>query len=166
MNRRLCERSIWGISAVALILTARQIRANGAADDSTRRGRPGTLVRSTPSSSALEMFDADSLDSAAGRVIAHDPFRLARKPATVAFSIAPNGVVGPPVPAAPPVRIALQGTIGGPPWRAIIAGIPGHDGTIIVSSGDTLGGVSIRRVSRDGVTVRVKDSTWTLTLTK
>ena len=114
----------------------------------------------------MTMFDGDLLDSAASRVVAHDPFRLERKPASVAFSIAPNGSVGVPPPSGPPVRIALQGTIGGPPWRAIVSGIPGHDGTIVVSSGDTLGGVTIRRVDRDGVTVRVKDSTWTVTMAK
>ena len=146
-----------------LALTARQvIRA--------RRGEGNNMFgafRSQPArASAMTMFDADLLDSAASRVVTHDPFRMERKPANVAFSITPNGGVGVPVPSGPPVRIALQGTIGGPPWRAIVSGIPGHDGTIIVSSGDTLGGVTIRRVDRDGVTVRVKDSTWTVTLAK
>ncbi len=152
------------MTVAILVLTGQQvIRARHARDNGivtmTSRGR----AMGVP---AMTMFDGDLLDSAASHVVTHDPFRLERKPANVAFSVAPSSVVGVPLPSGPPVRIALQGTIGGPPWRAIVSGIPGHDGTIIVSSGDTLGGVTVRRVDKGGVTVQVKDSTWTVTLAK
>lgn len=117
-------------------------------------------------SPAVRMFDRDTLGSAAARTAEHDPFRLERRPASVAFSTTPIGPAMPQTPAAPTIHIALQGTIGGPPWQAILSGIPGHDGTAVVHGGDTLGGITIRRVSRDSVVVRVKDSTWTVTLAK
>lgn len=115
---------------------------------------------------AVKMFDKDTLDRAATRTAEHDPFRLERRPASVAFSTTPIGPAVPQAPAAPTIHIALQGTIGGPPWQAILSGVPGHDGTTIVRSGDTLGGIAIRRVSRDSVIVRVKDSTWAVTLAR
>jgi len=163
VTRRGWEKSLWAMTAAILVLTVRQIIR-------TRHAQGGATVTAvsrsrTVKAPAMTMFDGDSLDSAASHVMTHDPFRLERKPANVAFSIAPPAIVGAPPPG-PPVRIALQGMIGGPPWRAIVSGIPGHDGTIMVSSGDTLGGVTIRRIDRSGITVRVKDSTWTVTLAK
>jgi hypothetical protein len=155
---------MWIAAAAVAALTIREA-LHGKRDEGSDStiGRLATIARSDP---AMTMFDGDSLDSATTNAAAHDPFRLDRHPATIAFSVAPQGVIGPPVPTAPAIRIALQGTIGGPPWHAIISGVPGHEGTVVVSSGDTLGGISIRRVNRDSVTVRIKDSTWTVTLAK
>jgi hypothetical protein len=151
------------MTVAVLVLTARQvIRARRAQDDGVVAKVSRSRLAGGP---AMTMFDGDSLDSAASHIVTHDPFRLERKPANVAFSIAPPAIMGAPPPG-PPVRIALQGMIGGPPWRAIVSGIPGHDGTIMVSTGDTLGGVTIRHIDRGGITVRVKDSTWTVTLAK
>lgn len=163
MSRRRWEQVIWiAASAVILLAARRTMRAKlgGASDVVAVRLHPRT-ASTTP---ALAMFDSDSLDSAAVRIVTHDVFRLERKSATVAYSIMPGGVIATAAPVTPAIRIALQGTIGGPPWHAIISGVPGHDGTIVVSAGDTLGGVTIRRVNRDSVTVRVKDSTWTVAL--
>lgn len=165
MTRRRWELVIWAAVAAVILLAVRQtVWANsGAPDDPSNNQRAVSNAHATP---MLAMFDGDSLDSAVAKVITHDVFRLERKPATVAYSITPTGPAAPPVPTVSAIRIALQGTIGGPPWRAIISGVPGHDGTIVVSAGDTLGGVTIRRVSRDSITVRVKDSTWAVTLGK
>ncbi len=163
MNLRRWERVIWGAIAAVLLLGARQtVRAYGRAPIDGHNARP--VRQRAGTTPALVMFDGESLDSAATLVVAHDVFRLERKPATVAYSVTPTGFIAPSAQTTPTIRIALQGTIGGPPWHAIISGVPGHDGTIVVSAGDTLGGVAIRRVNRDSVTVRVKDSTWTVTL--
>lgn len=164
MTRRSWERTIWTLTAMIVAVTIRQTV-------SARRSPNGVssshvLLARTPTAPAMTMFEGDMLDSATSQIMAHDPFRIERKPANIAFSVAPNGAQTMPAPAAPLVRIALQGTIGGPPWRAIISGVPGHEGTVMVSSGDTLGVVVIRRVNKDSVTVRVKDSTWTVTQAK
>jgi len=163
MSRRGWERAIWlVVSGVALIAARRIMRpdVNVTGDAIATRPHPPTVAAAR----TLVMFDDESLDSAVAQTVAHDVFRVERKPATVAYSLAPGGFIAPAMPAAPVVRISLQGTIGGPPWSAIISGIPGHDGTVVMSTGDTLGGVAIRHVGRDNVTVRVKDSTWTVTL--
>jgi hypothetical protein len=164
MNRRHVERGLWTVTVLVFVLICREvILANR--NDVLATGINGRVLGSG-AIPKMAAFDSDSLDSATTHTVTHDPFRVDRKPAMIAFSMAPSGVAGPPVPPAPIVRIVLHGTIGGPPWHAIISGIPGRDGTIVVSSGDTLGTVAIRSVNRDGVTVRVRDSTWTVTLAK
>jgi hypothetical protein len=165
MNRRRWEAAIWIGATALLLLTARQL-LHGNGNASGDYSNNGNVVRAAFITPALVMFEGDSLDSAVANVVTHDVFRLERKPATVAYSNAPAGVVGAPTPVIPAIRIALQGTIGGPPWSAILSGIPGHEGTVVVSAGDTLGGVSIRRVNRDSVIVRVKDSTWAVTIAR
>jgi hypothetical protein len=164
MKRRQLERGLWIITVLVLGLIGREVvlayRNNVVAMPvSGHTTGSGAIPK-------MAEFDSDSLDSATSQTITHDPFRVDRKPAMVAFSIVPSGIGAPPVPAAPIVRIVLHGTIGGPPWRAIISGIPGRDGTIVVSAGDTLGTVTIRRVNKDGVTVSVRDSTWTINLAR
>ena len=165
MNRRSLERLSWMVTATVLVLFAHEmllLDRGGSHDGPIGRG----VMQNSPRMPALIMFEVDSLDSAASHIVAHDPFRLERKPASVAYNTSPTGIVATVAPVIPMLRIALQGTIGGPPWHAIISGVPGHAGTIIVSSGDTLGGISIRKVNRDSVTIRVKDSTWTVAMTK
>lgn len=161
MTRRTLERLLL-ISAAWVGAIGAQHYANGRLKDDFRR----LAALRVPPLPAVRMFDRDTLDSAATRTAEHDLFRLDRRPTSVAFSTAPMGPAVPQPPMGPAIHIALQGTIGGPPWQAILSGIPGHDGTAVVHSGDTLGGITIRRVSRDSVVVRVKDSTWTVTLAR
>lgn len=162
MKRRSIARVTWLGAAVVLVIAVDDISRPGwttiqASQIETRRFSPRVLPR-------IAMFQEDSLDNAATYIVAHDPFRLERKPALVAYSVTQPGAALPPVVQQPAIQIALHGTIGGPPWRAIISGVPGHDGTIVVAPGDTLGGVTIKNVTRDGVTVRVRDSSWTVNL--
>lgn len=157
MTRARWERLLW-VAATAVGVVA-YTRLHSRPNDASQM--PIGTVGADPT---VGMFDADTLDKAAERVIARDPFRLDRHPASVAFSTTPSGAPGPIMPPQPAVRLVLHGTIGGPPWKAILSGIPGHDGTTLMSTGDTLGGVLVRRVARDSVLVRVKDSTWAVTM--
>lgn len=157
MTRAQWERLLWMTSAVVAVVA--YTRLHGHPNDD-----PQMPVGTIGADPTVGMFDADTLAKAAERVVARDPFRLDRHPASVAFATTPSGMPGPIVPPQPAVRLVLHGTIGGPPWKAILSGIPGHDGTTLMSTGDTLGGVLVRRVARDSVLVRVKDSTWTVTL--
>lgn len=162
MKRRSLARIMLLATAAVLVITVDDISRPGwgtvqAGQVETRRFAPRILP-------TVAMFRTDKLDSAAAYIVANDPFRLERKPSLVAFSVTQTGVLPPPMVQQPAVQIALRGTIGGPPWHAIISGIPGHDGTIVVASGDTIGGVAIKDVSQSGVTVRVRDSSWTVNL--
>ena len=103
----------------------------------------------------------DSLDDAAATIVANDPFRLSNKPTSVRFLAAASGVV-PSVEVRP--RFALRAIIGGPPWSAIVEGIPGQEGGIVVSAGLAVGAVRIGRITRDTVVVQAPDTTWKLTL--
>lgn len=155
--KRYLERSLWFGAFAALCLTAASGRKHSTMRDGLRHSRPQPDL-------GVTMFDEDTLTAAAERTTQTDPFRAERHPASVAFSMTPIGITAMPIPAGPPLRIALRGTIGGPPWRAILSGIPGHDGTVLLSPGDSLGGILVRRVTRDSAVVRVKDSTWAVAI--
>lgn len=151
------ERSLWFGAFATLCFTVVSNRAHSTTpyDPHHSRSQPDRGVT---------MFDEDTLTAAAERTVQSDPFRADRHPASVPFSMTPAGSSAPLIPAGPPLRIALRGTIGGPPWRAILSGIPGHDGTVLLSPGDSLGGILVRRVTRDSAVVRLKDSTWAVAI--
>jgi hypothetical protein len=58
---------------------------------------------------------------------------------------------------------ALKAIVGGPPWQAIVDGIPGQPSGTIVSNGMTIGKLTIRGVTRDSVVIQGPDTTWVLT---
>ena len=99
------------------------------------------------------------IDSSARVAAETDPFRLERRPTSVAYRPDLEGVAPPPKPPKP--VLVLEGLVGS---AALIDGAPGHPTTAIVHAGDTLGGLRIRRVGRDTVIVTDQDTTWRLTL--
>lgn len=118
-------------------------------------GAEGALVLSEPSH--------DSVNAAAAAVIANDPFRLERKPASLRFGESPPQPPPQTLTAPAPVRLTLSGTIG-PPWQAIVEGIPGRTGGTVVRAGEAYGSLRIVSVGRDTIVVQGADSTWTITL--
>ena len=55
----------------------------------------------------------------------------------------------------------------GPPWQALLEGVPGREGTaVVVRRGDVLGDLRIRDVTGTTVTVVGPDTTWRLTVRK
>lgn len=127
-------------------------------DRSGGRG-PVSVAGLVPQPREVFVYDAAVLGRAADSVSVADPFRLARRPPRVAF--------GTTLPNAPPPRprlqLALDGIVGGPPWRAVLEGVPMHDGSTVVAAGDTIGGLTVRSIRRDTVVVWGMDTTWTLT---
>jgi hypothetical protein len=107
----------------------------------------------------------DSLAAAADAITAIDPFRLEHRPSTVAYRPELEGTPPTPRPPAPPKpTLALAGLVGGPPWAALLDGVPGRDESVLVHAGEVLGGLQVRRVSAAGVTISGMDTTWHLTL--
>lgn len=102
---------------------------------------------------------AESIDAAARVAAETDPFRLDRRPSSVPYRPDLEGVATPPKPPKP--ALALEGLVGN---AALIDGVPGRSATAIVHTGDTLGGLKIRRIGRDTVVVTGADTTWRLTL--
>jgi hypothetical protein len=121
----------------------------------------GASVRASGAGTASDVGVAppESIDVAAARVAETDPFRLERKPASVAYKPELEGVAPPPKPPKP--RPVLDGIVGG---AALLDGIPGQTATAILHVGDTLGGLRVRRIGRDTVVVTGADTTWRLTL--
>jgi len=104
------------------------------------------------------------LDSLTNDIIQRDPFRLARRPSQVPFIADTVAAAVSTAPKAPAPPLVLAGIVGGPPWSAVIEGVPGRDGPVVVHRGDTLAGLRIRDVRRDRAIVSSPDTTWVLTI--
>jgi hypothetical protein len=111
----------------------------------------------------VDALDADALQAAVDSVVHNDPFRFEHRPASVPFALRAE-TLSPVAPPVPRPKLAVVGIIGGPPWEAIVDGIPGRDGSVVVRQGDIAGPLQFISVKRDTVVVRGADTTWRLTL--
>jgi len=154
MNVRV-ELSIWTAAALllagALIVWRRPVGVPDAA--ATRGANVMPLAR-----------DAGQFARLAGGIIASDPFRLDREPNPLRYDPDNPHVMQSGAAAPPPQRptLLLRAIVGGPPWEALLEGIPGRSGPSLVRPGDTLGDLVIRSVFRDTVVVAGLDTTWRL----
>ena len=157
MSRLRVELLLWAAAITSLVV----------AWLGWRYGTPSPVPIPAPSLAAPAVPSDGAADSLAGeRALDLDPFRIARHPSPVEYLSEADGMPpqSPPAPKPPKPLLAVSGIVGGPPWAALIEGIPGREGTIVVRQGDTLGGLTVRRVGRDTVTVLGMDTTWRLTV--
>lgn len=101
----------------------------------------------------------------ANGIVMRNPFRLDRRQAPLPHSTAPLAGMTtppPPPPSLPKPQLRVNGILGGPPWEALLEGVPGREGSVLVRAGDTLDGLRIHRLTGDSVVVRGRDTTWTL----
>ena len=109
----------------------------------------------------------DSLSSWADLTVENDPFRLSNeKPdaqvggaASRARPVGPDPMMRQPLPA-----LFVKAIVGGPPWQAVLSGVPGENQDVVVQVGRAYGGLTIRRVTADSVIVQGADTTWRLTM--
>jgi hypothetical protein len=159
MRGRTIERTLWVVAAGAASFAFATLR-----DASAMSGRvaaspaPVGLVLPLPT-----LANADSLGEAVGIIAEGNLFR-AERAAADPDRAAPVSAMGMPLAASTKPRLVLRGILGGPPWDALIDGVPGRDGALLVRAGQTIAGVTVRAVRRDTVFVRGFDTTWTLTL--
>ena|ERR1700722_7596975 len=111
----------------------------------------------------IGVLDTATFDSLTTSISDRDPFRLTREPATIAYSSEPDAPPPPPPPRPP---IMLSGIVG-PPWAALLEGVPGHDGTMLAKVGDTVSRAPaalliIRGIVRDTAVVQGLDTVWHL----
>lgn len=70
----------------------------------------------------------------------------------------------PDVPRQPPPSLRLRAVAGGPPWNAVVEGLPASATARVVRVGDHIDGIVVRRIGEDGVEVSRGDSTILLLL--
>ena len=148
-----------GIWAATLMLIAVAVIGSREIQPAAAAIRPSApAVRATPPTSI------ESRRMLASTIVESNPFRLERKPAAVVFSSTPA-----PVPSHPGVArrpaLLLSGVFG-PPWQAVLEGIPEKQGSVVVRVGDVYGDLRIRSIRRDTVVVQGTDTTWKLTVRK
>jgi len=157
MNARH-ETMIW---LAALACAAFAARRMSGADETTVRSMSasGSVAVPTP-------MEEDSLEALESTVADGNVFRLARRPAAVAFALRDGRPMmsAPPPPPVPKVALTLKAIIGGPPWEGVIEGFPGHDGATVVRSGDKIDRFDVRTIDRDIVVIQSPDSTYRLSL--
>jgi hypothetical protein len=93
-----------------------------------------------------------------------DPFRISNRPSAVRHGQAP-------LPERPPAaayrpRLQLKAIVGGPPWTAIIGGVPGQRGDVILAVGEQADSLRVRAIDRQSVSLVGPDTVWTLRLPK
>jgi hypothetical protein len=118
---------------------------------------------------AATLTVADSLDAmlahAVDVTVTNDPFRLANVPASVRYNPNSDNVANASAAnVAPPLRptMTLKAIVGGPPWQAIVDGIPGQPQGTLVRAGNTFDRLTARAVTRDSVVIQGPDTTWVL----
>lgn len=112
----------------------------------------------------LTGFDTSRLASSAKNFRDLDLFRFDRKAARVRFN--PSGPVGQPgvtpPPAPPRPAIRLVGIIGGPPWTALVEGVPGRESGVLLRVGETSGGIRVTSLAGDSGVFAGFDTVWVL----
>jgi hypothetical protein len=158
MSRRPIEQGLWLVTIVATAVGIVTLRAGGSLAMATSSASQLPAAAVAPERAAPE-----SLEVAVGDIADRNLFRPERASAEEREATA-----RPPVPGAiaptPRPRLVLRGVLGGPPWDAVIEGIPGREGAIVVRAGQSISGITVRSVHRDTVHVRGFDTTWALTL--
>lgn len=114
---------------------------------------------------AAESVSVVPLDSLTLAIVGHDPFRLSRSAAAIAYSLVPpEAVYIEPPPPKP--QLVLTGIIWGDEPSAIVEGLPGVEGARLLRAGEASGGVRVRRITRQNVSLVGMDTTWVLEVRK
>ena len=97
-------------------------------------------------------------------IVANDPFRLANEPALVRYDPANESDVATTIAGSARVRpnLILKAIVGGPPWQAVIDGLPGQPPNTVVRAGTAYDKLVARAVTRDSVVIQGPDTAWVL----
>jgi hypothetical protein len=158
VTARGVERALWAATILALLVGARGWWAASAPRPVARPPVRGPAPRTPVATSPAEVARA------ARTIVDGNLFRRDRRPAdsVVVAQQQVSQTARPPAPPKP--QLVLRGIIGGPPWDAILDGVPGRSGSIVARRGDRFGPLTIHAVRRDTILIQGMDTTWTLTL--
>jgi hypothetical protein len=146
----------WGTSALVALLS---LRAWWTQIPPASPYNPPALK----SPGAAPPVDTARLGTARRTLERRDPFRLARSPASARYD--PWAPAQPPVVATPrPNRpvLTLAGIVGGPPWQALVEGIPGRPAGVLLRAGDKVEGIRLEALRGDTALLTGMDTTWVL----
>ena len=116
---------------------------------------------------AIHEHPPDSVWAAAATAREYDAFRLSNRPASVTFESTLIPITGPQHTTRAPVlrpALAVRAIVGGPPWSAVMDGIPGQPPNTVVTAGSVFDSIRIVSISADSVIVEGFDTTWHLAL--
>lgn len=149
-------------ATLLVLLTATVIR--------WRRPEPTPAQRLTipATAQAVTLSSRLASDSTATAFEGRDPFRIANQPARARYSSVSNEqtITAPAVVHEARPTMTLRAIAGGPPWQALIDGMPGQTHAALVRAGMVVDRVTIRSITRDTVVVRGIDTTWVLTFAR
>lgn len=156
MNSRTIERSLFAIAlTLGLLAAARWYTGGAEVAVAPIVVPPARRSAQPPSDSALE--EAEAL------TVTNDPFRLSNTPPEVRYDLVNEvALAGGFVPALVRPQFVLRAIVGGPPWHAVVDGIPGQSPGTVVRPGAQFDKITVRSVTRDSVVVRGPDTTWVL----
>jgi hypothetical protein len=116
-----------------------------------------------PAPEASRHIDVKTILSASAVLRDRDPFRVERAPTSVRFGAAPVTPSEPAVETRPErPKLVLAGIVGGPPWMALVEGVPGREGGVILVQGETMNGIRLDRLWSDSAALSDSDTTWVL----
>jgi hypothetical protein len=130
-----------------------------AVDVAGARGRDGV----PPLRALVAAITDDALAGVEEAIVTNDPFRLSNSPSAVRYDpaegVTPSGVAMSPQPRP---TLVLKAIVGGPPWQAIIDGIPGQPSGTLAQTGSKFDRLTVRSITRDSVIVVGTDTAWVL----
>jgi hypothetical protein len=102
------------------------------------------------------------VDSLAARLVAHDPFRVTRRPSSIVYD--PVRLAQPTTPPLPKPVLTLVGIVWdrGRDPTALVEGLPGAEGPHPMRLGEAIGGLRAKNIKPDRVVITGFDTTWTL----
>lgn len=158
MNRRVVVAYSGTILALSAVAALRWSAATVAGHDDDFIMPPAPPAPVAPGGAQDSVFS--ELEQ---MLVANDPFRIANAPSSVAYDPGIDGAPGTmmAVPAMRPA-LALKAIVGGPPWQAIVDGIPGQPAGTVVVNGMAFGKLTVRSVTRDSVLIQGPDTMWVL----
>jgi hypothetical protein len=117
----------------------------------------------TTSGSPAPTGTTPNLTVAVARLQERNPFRFDRRPAAVRYD-----------PWQPPTAIAtaqvasrtipvITGILGGPPWLAVVEGLPGQESAVVLGIGERSSGHTVRAIRGDTVVIATEDTVFRLT---
>ncbi len=158
MTARHVNASLVAASLVGLALGVRLVAAPLVWAPALAPGRSTTVARAPKTKTVI-------LPGSMGpTVVAHDPFRVTRRPSAVAYE--PARLVQPTTSPHLKPALALVGLVwdrlSGP--TAVIEGLPGVDGPRALRLHQRIAGLRVKTITFDHVVIAGLDTTWSLTV--